>query len=152
MIGRSLVLIRRTRLAKFKSLKSFHTGHPDIDADHAELAEIIDAIDDAVDGGGEAENCRQLLNAFIDAARGHFQREEQILEVAGFPGLERHCVYHRQLLDQAIAVKAHCDEMLERNHLRQCFEEMARFFVDDVIRGDMEFVSHLQAVGLARRR
>jgi hypothetical protein len=41
--------------------------------------------------------------------------------------------------------------MLERNHLRQCFEEMARFFVDDVIRGDMEFVSYFQVTGIVQR-
>jgi hemerythrin-like metal-binding protein len=139
-------------MARFQDLKSFHTGHPDIDADHAELAEIIDAIDDAVDAEGEGENCRHLLDSFIGAARRHFQREEDILKAAEFPGLERHCIYHRQLLEQAITVKAHCDEMLEKNHLRQCFEEMARFFVDDVIRGDMEFVSHLQSIGMTKRR
>jgi hemerythrin-like metal-binding protein len=138
-------------MAKFQDLNSFKTGHPAIDEDHANLAAIIDAIDDAINGDGEAEACRQLLDAFIEAARQHFIREEHVLKAVGFPGFGRHCLYHRKLLEQAKVVKTHCDQMLERNHLRQCFEEMARFFVDDVIRGDMEFVSYFQVTGIVQR-
>ena len=131
-----------------QNLVSFKTGHPGIDADHARLAEIIDAINDAVGGDGDPLLCRHLLVSFIDAARQHFADEEAILLDMGFPGFKRHCLYHDELLEQAITVKRNCDVLMERRQLRTCFEEMARFFIDDVIRGDMEFVSFMQERGI----
>ena len=132
-------------MRRLQDLTAFKTGHPEIDGDHAKLAELIDAIH-AEDG---KETCRQLLASFIEAAKQHFTREEQILLDMGFPGLKRHCLYHDALLEQAVEVKRHCDEMSEPQHLQNCFEEMAHFFIDDVIRGDMEFVSFMQERGIS---
>ncbi len=126
---------------------AFKTGHPEIDDDHAKLAAIIDAIADSIGSDDDTDICRRLLGSFIEAARQHFVREEQILLDISFPGLKRHCIYHDELLKQAVQVKRNCEDMLERHQLQACFEDMARFFVDDVIRGDMEFVSFLQERG-----
>ena len=137
-------------MGRLQNLMSFKTGHPEIDADHANLAAIIDAVLDSMESGNEGhEACKQLLDSFIQAAKQHFTREEQILMDIGFPGIKKHCLYHDQLLDQAMEVKHGCDSMIEQRLLRGCFEDMARFFVDDVIRGDMEFVSFMQERGIA---
>ncbi|TAN78304.1 MAG: hypothetical protein EPN20_01060 [Magnetospirillum sp.] len=131
-------------MPRLTNLEAFTTGHPEVDGDHANLAAIIDAIKDAMDGPGDPDACKKLLESFIDTARQHFIREERILDAIGFPGLERHRLYHGKLLAQATQVKRNCDEMVEPQQLHDCFDEMARFFIDDVIRGDMEFVSFMQ--------
>jgi hemerythrin-like metal-binding protein len=132
-------------------LLAFKTGHAEIDAEHLRLAEIIDAVNAEIESGGGPEICKDLLQSFIEAAKGHFTNEERILSEIGFPRLKQHCFYHNQLLTQALEVKAHCEEILESDHFRKCFEEMAKFFVDDVIRGDMDFVSFLETKGVAKR-
>lgn len=137
-------------MMRLQNLVAFKTGHPEIDSDHANLAKIIDAVFDSMADNGGTEVCKKLLESFIDAAKQHFTREEQILLDIGFPGVKRHCLYHDDLLEQAIQIKRNCDAMLEQNQLRDCFEAMARFFIDDVIRGDMEFVSFMQERGIVR--
>ncbi|MDO8607386.1 MAG: hemerythrin family protein [Phaeospirillum sp.] len=135
-------------MPKLQNLMALRIGHPEIDQDHANLARIIDAIADSLDEDGGTDACKRLLASFIEAATLHFSREEHILGEIGFPGLDRHRLYHEELLEQAVRVKQNCDAMVERHHLRGCFEEMARFLIDDVIRGDMEFVSFLQERGI----
>jgi hemerythrin-like metal-binding protein len=128
---------------------AFKTGHPEIDQDHQDLAIIIDSVFESMEAeDGEADTCKTLLASFIDAARQHFLREEQILLDIGFPGYKAHCLYHDQLLNQAMEAKRKCEILVEQRQLRGCFEAMACFFVDDVIRGDMEFVSFMQERGI----
>jgi hemerythrin-like metal-binding protein len=132
-------------------LLAFRTGHSEIDAEHLRLAEIIDAVNDEIENGGGPEICKDLLQSFIEAAKSHFVNEERVLLEIGFPRLKEHCVYHNQLLTQATTVKQRCEEILESDHFQKCFEEMAKFFVDDVIRGDMDFVSFMEAKGITKR-
>jgi hemerythrin-like metal-binding protein len=132
-------------------LSAFRTGHPEIDAEHLRLAEIIDSVNAELESGCVPEICKNLLQSFIDVARSHFANEEKVLLEIGFPRLTEHCVYHTQLLTQAIEVKKHCEEVMENEHFRICFEEMAQFFVDDVIRGDMDFVSFMETTGITKR-
>ena len=62
-------------IPKLEQLAAARTGHPDIDADHVELARIIDSIADAVGSQEGAEACRKLLDSFITG-----EVEEKIAE------------------------------------------------------------------------
>lgn len=136
---------------KFEMLESFLTGHPDIDDDHRQLVEVINLVSDAIESN-DLNQCRSLLNSFVEVARNHFAREEAILREVCFPGIEEHCRYHDGLLERAGAVKRLCQEMADRGQLKECFEEMAGFFVDDVVKGDSEFVGYLVRSGVAKKQ
>ena len=134
-------------MAKVEMLESFKTGHPEIDADHMRLVDVINDINDALEDGS-FEECRRLFDSFIDVARDHFTREEAILHGTGFPRVAAHSLYHRRLLQRAHSVQAMCTEMSSEDEIRECFEKLVSFFIDDIVRGDLDFKSFLHETGV----
>jgi hemerythrin len=70
----------------------------------------------------------------------------------GYPEVEEHCIYHAQLLERADEIKKMCRDMGDRKQLKKCFDEMVAFFVDDVVKGDLGFISHLMNAGIVKQR
>lgn len=134
---------------KVEMLETFLTGHPEIDNDHRKLIDLINLVDEAI-SGEEYNECKQLLDSFVDFARGHFEREEKILIEIGFPDAQSHCAYHEEMLDRAENVKNLCREMRDQGQIQECFEEMSSFLVDDIVRGDSAFVSYMIEKGIVR--
>jgi len=136
---------------KIEMLESFKTGHPDIDDDHRNLVEVINLIHDAINSE-DIEQCNNLLDSFVEVARNHFASEETILREVGFPGIDKHCEYHAGLLERAEATKNLCQEMGNPDLLMVCFGEMSGFLIDDVVKGDHEFISYLVEAGVAKKQ
>ena len=134
---------------KLEMLETFLTGHPEIDNDHRKLIDLINLVDEAI-SSKEYTECKKLLDSFVDFARDHFEREEKILIDIGFPDAENHSAYHVEMLDRAENVKNLCREMNDQGLIRECFEEMSSFLIDDVVRGDSAFVSYMIAKGIVR--
>jgi len=130
-----------------KKLEDFKTGHPVIDQDHMKIIDAITLVFEAIHDN-DHEQCSQLLEAFVDVAKNHFANEEEILRKADYPHYRRHCEYHGELIIRANAVKDLCKEMDDQGHLMECFEEMATFLIDDIVKGDFEFVSYLKEAGI----
>jgi hemerythrin len=135
---------------KLEMLESFFTGHPEIDADHRKIIDVINLVDDAITNN-ELGQCRRLLDSFLEVAKEHFDREEEILKKIGFPDVDNHQTYHEDMLDRAEAVKNLCREMKDQGHIKECFDEMVGFLIDDVVRGDSVFVSYMIDKGIVKR-
>ena len=133
---------------KIRKLETFLTGHPVIDADHKRIIDTSILVFEAIESE-DKDQCGQMLEAFVEVAKNHFANEEEILRQVGFPGLERHCAYHHELITRANAVKDLCKEMQNQTLLKECFDEMCTFLIDDIIKGDHEFVSYLKVAGVA---
>lgn len=131
-------------------MSSFETGHAVIDEDHRSIIEQINDIYESIAAGDNA-HCRVLFDAFIAFCREHFEREEAFLVEAGFPRAREHASYHRDLLIRAAKVKEMCAGLDGSVCLETCFDELASFLVDDIVRGDSDFVSYLNEVGEAER-
>jgi hemerythrin-like metal-binding protein len=67
------------------------------DRDHAGLAELLNEIVLAVDGGASRLLLEKLLRALAAGTEEHFRREEKYLQGIGFPDLARHIAEHRRL-------------------------------------------------------
>lgn len=134
---------------KLEMPASFRIGHDEIDDDHEKIIDIINEIKETITDE-EVEACRRLFDSFIRMAKDHFDREEGILREAGFPRLDEHAVFHDELLKKAHRVKKLCIDMSDRELLRECFDEMAAFMIEDVVRGDLDFKSFLEEKGLAK--
>lgn len=128
---------------KVELLETFLTGHPVIDGEHAEIVNMINAVSHSIENG-EHDKCAELLEAFLVLCDEHFKSEEALLADAEFPGLKDHCIFHHELLLKAQAVKALCVNTETPETLKRCFEEMATLLIEDVVRGDMQFVSFLR--------
>ena len=121
-------------------------GHDGIDGDHRRLVELIERIDVEL-ADASYELCGELFELLHELAEVHFEREEAILDRLGWPGLEAHCLYHQDLLDQLRALKEMSARMVDKETLYRQFADMAGFVVHDLLDGDLAFKDFLAEHG-----
>lgn len=136
---------------KVELLKTFITGHPVIDAEHQKIVNAINDVSGAI-VDGEYDRCATLLEDFLTICEEHFKTEEALLEDLGYPGLHDHAVFHKELIIKAKAVKTLCMDMDAPDTIKRCFDEMATLLIEDVVKGDMQFVSFLIEKGVVEPR
>lgn len=117
-----------------------------IDDDHKKLLTIMQDIKLTIEQDN-LEHCVTLLNYLLEEADAHFTREEKFLRDVKYPGLKEHTQYHQELLVQANTIKTICAGMETNIDLKKCFDGMANFIVDDILKGDIKFKSYLDHEG-----
>lgn len=117
-----------------------------IDEDHRALLETMQQAKNAVEAKNYDE-CEKLLDVLIQDAARHFENEEQYLKETKYPGLETHIAYHKELIIKAEATRKICENIDSDNRLKECFDSLANFLIDDILRGDIGFKSYLEYEG-----
>lgn len=135
---------------KIELLDTFITGHPVIDAEHRKIVAAINDVSEAV-SSGEFNRCPPLLDDFLSICEAHFKTEEALLDELGYPNLRDHTVFHNELLLKAKSVRILCMDVAKPDHVQRCFEEMATLLIEDVVKGDLQFVSFLIEKGVVDR-
>jgi hemerythrin len=69
--------------------------HPEIDAIHAELAELAATLSDADDTAFAS-----FYPSLISHTEAHFAHEERLMRESAFPHAAEHLVEHRQMLQE----------------------------------------------------
>ena len=121
-----------------------------IDQDHKHLLAIMQGVQSAILRKDYVE-CAKLLASLLVEAAAHFQREEAYLAEAKYPGLVEHKKYHVNLLEQADNVKKICESTEAEHDVQACFNGMAKFLIDDILKGDIQFKSYLEHEGLIKQ-
>lgn len=80
-----------------EAFKHYLLDIPDLDAQHWELAEIMNSIRSARQGNNPCMRIRELLQELLEKLLKHFAYEETLMEKIGFPYKEFHCAEHRKL-------------------------------------------------------
>jgi len=93
---------------------------------------------------GDLPRCRALAGVVMDRAEEHFAMEEWLLRANDFPRLESHRRYHRLLSREGRALAARVAGCDTGEALRGLSEAFLRFILDDIIKGDLDFKSHVQ--------
>ena len=136
---------------KIEFLDTLRTGHPTIDAEHLKIVNAINNVSEAI-LAGEYDRCPELLDIFMQTCISHFKSEEQLLARLGYPGLADHSVFHSELVLKAKSVRVLCMDRDRDDSIRRCFDEMATLLIEDVVRGDLQFVSFLVEKGEVKQR
>lgn len=136
---------------KVELLETFITGHPVIDEEHQQIVNSINEVSAAV-AAGKYDLCSVLLDDFLQICVNHFANEERLLNDLGYPALHDHAVFHKELIIKAKAVKTLCMDMKSPDSIQRCFNEMATLLIEDVVKGDMQFVSFLIEKGIIDAR
>ena len=137
-------------MRRLELLGSLEIGHPEIDDDHRRIIGLAEDLAASIEAGAHGR-CSKLFGSFIAFCTEHFVREEQILAEARFPQTGEHARYHKELLARATAVERECTGLMGHPSLKGCFDELASFLIDDIVRGDSAFISHLIEAGYAVR-
>ncbi|MFZ0694785.1 MAG: hypothetical protein WAN51_11680, partial [Alphaproteobacteria bacterium] len=80
--------------------------------------------------------CRADVQAFIEASKDYFGKEEALLRRIGFPEVNEHTVYHASLLNHATELMRVCNDGISLPHVKACYDKVVGFLIDDVVRGD----------------
>jgi len=136
---------------KIELLETFLTGHPKIDAEHLKIVNAINNVSEAV-LAGEYDRCSMLLDEFLEICINHFKSEEKLLAELDYPGLADHSVFHSELILKAKSVKVLCMDRSRPDSIHRCFDEMATLLIEDVVKGDLQFVSFLVEKGEVTQR
>ncbi len=132
---------------KIELLETFITGHPVIDAEHRKIVHAINEVSAAI-RAGNYDQCAAFLDDFLQVCMDHFKTEEDLLAELGYPGLDDHIAFHQELILKAKSVKVLCMDMSKPDHIERCFDEMATLLIEDVVKGDLQFVSFLIEKGV----
>jgi hemerythrin-like metal-binding protein len=130
---------------------AYEIGIDFIDQEHQAILSIMRNIRDSI-LNGNLDACATLSDSLIKEAGNHFSHEERFLERVKFPGLKEHKKYHGDLLAQAEQVKKICEGTIKDHKLAECFDAMEEFLIDDIINGDLQFVSFLEYEGHIKRK
>jgi len=136
-------------VVKLEWIDSFLIGIKVIDDDHKMILAIMQDVQRAVEKN-DYSLCTTLLDDLVALGSAHFQREEEYLAKVSYPYIEEHILYHQELLLKVKAVRVICNNANSQGGLEQCFNSMAEFLIDDIIAGDLQFKSYLQARGLVK--
>lgn len=136
-------------MVKLEWIDSFSIGIAPIDEDHKKILQIMQAVQVAVEKNDYAL-CTSLLDDLVVLGSEHFHREEEYLAGVSYPYIEEHILYHQDLLLKVKAVQAICNNANSQGGLEECFSSMAEFLIDDIIAGDLQFKSYLEARGLVK--
>ena len=120
-----------------------------IDREHWELIAEENEFAGAVEAGASRAELEIRLTRLIQGFQSHFQSEEGLMRVNGFPGLERHSTEHRRLIGQISELR----NDLESGVVKLC-ETLAgfvRLWTEQHITGpDARFEEFLQEKGTGR--
>lgn len=132
----------------FTLMASMLTGNAQIDAEHRELVEIINALAEA-ERHHRSDDVMAALERFREELESHFRREEAHLEAIRFPGRTAHAEHHAKTLSrlQEIEADVATQPELRRDTATTCFDELLRA----VLKQDLE-VMNWQADRKARRK
>lgn len=136
---------------KVELLDTFITGHPEVDDDHRRIVSVINDVSASIKAGAY-ERCAVLLDDFLNICLDHFAAEEKLLGELEYPGLHGHALFHKELILKAKAVKTLCLDVSNPESVQRCFDEMATLLIEDVVRGDLQFVSFLIEKGVVEPR
>lgn len=78
-----------------------------MDDDHKRLVEIANAIVEHLRQDADRSSLARVFDALVDYTQNHFEAEERLLLLYGYPAAEGHCRIHRDLRRQV-------DEYVER--------------------------------------
>ena len=136
-------------MVKLQWLESFSIGIKSIDDDHKRILQVMRDVQTAVENLDYAL-CTSLLDDLVEMGSAHFLSEEKYLAKVSYPYIEEHILYHQELLLKIKAVRVICHDANSQGVLEKCFDGLAEFLVDDILTGDLQFKSYLQARGLVK--
>lgn len=118
---------------------SLRVGLDAIDKDHQVIVSLLNRVTHRFIEDAELD---AMIGELIDYTRHHFRREEAIMEICGYPDLEKHRGHHWDLTAQVNDLadtwrKEHNPETL--HHLRKFLRE---WWIDHIMKVDTEIAQH----------
>jgi hemerythrin len=117
-----------------------------LDREHWELIAEENEFAGALEKGASRAELEMRLSRLIQAFQSHFQSEEGLMRLNGFPGLARHAAEHRKLIRQIQELRDDLDSGVVK--LCETLAGFVRLWTERHITGpDARFAQFLQKNG-----
>ena len=123
--------------------QDYATGVRTIDGDHQVLFAMVNALHAVVRRGDRPNNLASLfrrLNHYVD---GHFQREEQLMARADYPGLAAHRERHRELAAKLNDMLADYEAAPADYDAAALLAFLKDWLTEHVLKSDMDYVPYV---------
>lgn len=118
------------------------TGHRQIDMQHQELVDLINALDRAICAGGQLEACEVVLPKLHAYVLFHFATEEALFGAADAAHVARHLGQHREFVDKLAQWRASSPETMDSSAL---LDYLKTWLVEHIMRTDRELANQVSA-------
>ncbi len=150
---RSRLAAKMRIMAKILHLmESLLTGHDEIDREHAQILDTVNALNALLGTHAETERTNVLFDTLIEQCKDHFHHEERVLSDAEYPGLLDHVASHEHALNIMVKMRKKCTAEKTRETTLRCFHDILNLLVDEIVRNDIAFVSFLEERHIVRRK
>ncbi len=126
---------------------SLNVGISQIDAQHRQLAGMLNELFDALRAGKGRVVLERTLNALIKYTRDHFAAEERLMAEHDFPGLAEHKAAHQQLIERVAEFKAKLQQG-QTSISSELFNFLKGWLIYHIQQQDQEYGPHLKSRGV----
>lgn len=82
----------------FKWNNYLSVGDPVLDSDHRRIIQLLDELHDAMEQGNSHDILERVLDDLFTYTRGHFKREEELMQNIHYADLPAHKAEHQKLM------------------------------------------------------
>lgn len=117
-------------------------GIPFVDSDHRTLVKLLNQIQTCVSDNEEALTLGSVFNALDDYVGLHFQREEKLQELTGFPDFQAHKKEHDEFLSRLHGVRDRFKADPERVSMADVARLLGDWFANHIATQDVALRDH----------
>ncbi len=130
----------------FKWDPGLSIGIGEVDIQHREIINRINYIVDSAGKGKSPEKTAETIEFLESYAEKHFETEEKIMTVAGYPGTEEHKKLHASFIKRIEAIAAAINKgELKGKELYEIGEEIYAWFERHITTADREMGEFIKA-------
>ena len=123
---------------------AFLIGHKEVDADHEELINILNALIEVCEiNDNDNDECYEKWQQFCDRLCQHFIDEEKIMRQFNFID-EEHEIEHQTILKNFSTMG---EKYKAQNNWEECIFEIRHSVLAQILRHDLKFAEHLVSIG-----
>jgi hemerythrin len=127
----------------------YSVGVDSLDTDHKLLISMINQLEIAVgDTEPKARIC-SVLDALVDYTVYHFEREERMMEQAGYPDTEAHARSHQTLAAQVREIRERFNRNSQSIHGRELLAFLNNWLRAHIVGRDLRYAPYLADTDLA---
>jgi len=119
--------------------KDLETGVTFVDADHKILINLLNQVDECIDANEETTVLGSVLDALVEYTDYHFLREETMMELSGYAGIDTHKTTHRMLSTQVRAVYDNFQANPQTVSPRDVRDFLQSWLVDHIMGSDFAY-------------
>ncbi|MCW8915881.1 MAG: bacteriohemerythrin [Magnetovibrio sp.] len=115
------------------------TGVPFVDADHKVLINLLNQVDDCINQNEETSILGSVLDALVEYTNYHFLREETMMELSRYGGLDEHRELHSLLSRQVRKIYDEYQVTPWKVNILDLRDFLKKWLVEHIMKDDFDF-------------